>query len=289
MNTIAGTLAMASPFLAGVILDTYGDETGMRVLYGVMMVAYLASAAVNHRFLKETTASANGNVNWSALPQAFRDAYGGVFTMFKRLPRSLRAQATIIILGFTSNAIASSFWVVYAKEHIGLTATEWGGILLVETLLRTVLLIPAGIAVDRYGRTRFILASLMIAMAGMPLFVLASNLPQVLLIRIAIAVANAFFASACMALMADTVPRTMRGRVMAATGRGAVMLAPASGGTGGPGMGFLTTLPVMLGSVAGGYLYDVNPTFPWVFVTGATAVSVLLTLLFLRDPEHAQV
>jgi MFS family permease len=289
MNTIAGTLAMLSPFLAGVMLDAYGDESGMRVLYGVMMTAYLASAAINHRFLEETTVSANNRVHWAALPQAFKDAYSGVLAMFKKLPRSLRAQAVIVILGFTSNAIASSFWVVYAKEHIGLTATEWGSILLVETLLRTLILLPAGMAVDRYGRTRFILASLMISMVAMPLFVLSSNSTQVLLIRITIAIANAFFAPACMALMADTVPRTLRGRVMAAVGRGAVMLAPASGGTGGPGMGFLTTLPVMLGSVAGGYLYSANPTFPWIFVTVATAVSVLLTVLFLRDPEHAQV
>ena len=76
---------------------------------------------------------------------------------------------------------------------------------------------------------------------------------------------------------------------MAAIDRGTVMLGPASGGTGGPGMGFLTTLPVMLGSIVGGYLYSANPTLPWIFVTAATGVSVFVTVLFLRDPEHAQV
>jgi MFS family permease len=289
MNTIAGALAMFSPYLAGAVIDAYGEEFGMRVLYGVMMVAYLASAAINHRCLKETASSSKNRVDWSALPQAFKDAYGGAISMFKKLPRSLQAQAVIIILGFTCNAIASSFWVVYAKEQIGLTATEWGGILLVETLLRNILLIPAGIAVDRYGRARFVVASLTLSLVTMPLFVLSSNLTQVLLVRIAIAVANAFFAPACMALMADTIPRNIRGRVMAAIGRGAVMLGPASGGTGGPGMGFLTTLPVMLGSIVGGYLYSYNPTFPWLLVSAATVLSILLSVLFLRDPEHAQV
>jgi MFS family permease len=116
-----------------------------------------------------------------------------------------------------------------------------------------------------------------------------TNLWVILLIRLAMAVANAFFAPACSALMADSVPREMRGRVMAAIGKGTVMLGPASGGTGGPGMGFLTTLPVMIGSVAGRYLYSASPTFPWIFVSAATAMSVLLTVLFLRDPEQAQV
>ena len=76
---------------------------------------------------------------------------------------------------------------------------------------------------------------------------------------------------------------------MAAIGRGAVMLGPASGGTGGPGMGLLTTLPVMLGSILGGYLYSSNPIFPWLFVSAATALSVLFSVLFLRDPEQAQI
>jgi MFS family permease len=289
MNTVVGALGMFSPYLAGTVIDAYGEEFGIRVLYGVMMILYLASAAINHRYLKETATASKNAFDWSVLPQAFKDAYSGVLSMFKKLPRSLRAQAVIIILGFTCNAIVSSFWVVYAKEQIGLTATEWGSILLIETLLRTILLIPAGIAVDHHGRTRFILASLMLSLVTMPLFVLSSNLVQVLLVRIAIAIANAFFAPACMALMADTVPRDMRGRVMAAIGRGTVMLGPASGGTGGPGMGFLTTLPVILGSIVGGYLYSYNPTFPWLFAAAATALSVLLSVLFLRDPEHAQV
>jgi hypothetical protein len=76
---------------------------------------------------------------------------------------------------------------------------------------------------------------------------------------------------------------------MAATGRGMVLLGPASRGTGGPGMGFLTTLHVMLGSLAGGVLYSYNPIYPWRFVPVATALSILLAILFLRDPERARV
>ncbi len=289
MNTIASALAMFSPFLAGAIIDAYGDESGIRVLYGVMMIAYLASAVINHRFLKETATTSKRAFDWSVLPRAFKNAYSGVISLFKNLPRSLQAQAAIIILGFTCNAVASAFWVVYAKDHIGLTAKEWGSILLVEMLLRTLLLIPAGIVVDRHGRTRFILLSLTLSLVSMPLFLLSANFIHVLSIRIVIGVANAFFGPACAALMADTVPRDMRGRVMAAIGRGTVMLGPASGGTGGPGMGFLTTLPVILGSILGGYLYSTNPTFPWLFVAAATALSLILSALFLRDPEQAHV
>jgi DHA1 family multidrug resistance protein-like MFS transporter len=288
MNTATNALAMFSPLVAGTIIDAAGEEFGIRVLYAVMVILYLASAAINHRFLKETSVSAS-KIDWTALPKAFTDAYSGVSDMLKKLPRALRVHAAIVILGFTCNAVAGAFWVVYADQEIGLSAMQWGSILFVESLLRTLLLIPAGIAIDRYGRARFILASLALSLVATPAFVLSSTFLHVLLIRIVMGVANAFFAPASMAFMADAIPRQLRGRAMAAIGRGFVQLAPASGGTGGPGTGFLTTLPMIVGSIAGGYLYRYNPVLPWIFVFGVTVVSIVLATLFLRDPEHAHV
>ena len=289
MNMLSGALAMFSPYLAGAIIDKHGALAGMRVLYSVMMVTYLIGAALNQRFLKETTRQSQEKFRLSQLPQAFKEAYSGIPALLRQLSPSVRVLTVIIILGFMSNAIASSFWVVYAKEEIGLTAKAWGFILLIETLLRNVLYIPAGMIVDRYGRTKFILASLALSLVTVPLFIVATSSVHVLLIRAAVALANTLFSPACAALMADTVPREMRGRVMAAIGRGTVMIGAASGGTGGPGMGFLITIPVMLGALAGGYLYSANPIFPWLFVAGATALSVLLSARFLRDPERAHV
>ena len=106
--------------------------------------------------------------------------------------------------------------------------------------------------------------------------------------RAAIGVANALFAPACTALMADSVPRGMRGRVMAAIGRGAVFIGATGGGTGGPGMGFLIIAPVVIGSLLGGVLYSYNPAAPWFFTFGATAISLLLAARFLLDPGRAE-
>ena len=289
MNTIAGTLAIFAPYLAGAIISIYSVNMGMRLLYGVMMVAYLASATINFRFLKETSQRSEERLSFSNLPRAVRDAYGGIPTMLNRLPRSVRALTVVIILGFMANAIAGPFWVVYAVEHIGLSPVEWGLILLVETSLRNLMNIPAGVLVDRYGRTKSILASLLLCLVSIPPFVFSTNLTQVLLIRSAIAVTHAFFIPACSALMADTVPRDIRGRVMAAIGRGTVMIGAASGGTGGPGVGFLITIPLMIASIAGGYLYAHNPAYPWFFVMMATLISLILSALFIRDPKEAEI
>jgi len=289
MNTIAGTLATVAPYVAGTIINIYSVNMGMRYLYGVMMVANLASATINLRFLKETSHHSEQRFSFSNLPKVFGDAYASIPTTLRQLPRSLRALTAVIMLGFMSNAIAGPFWVVYAVQHIGLSSVEWGLILLVETALRNLMYIPAGAVIDRYGRTKFILASLLLSLVSIPLFAFTDSFIEVLLIRAAVAVINAFFLPACSALMADTVPRDIRGRVMAAIGRGTVMIGAASGGTGGPGMGFVITIPLMLASIAGGYLYAHNPAYPWFFILIATMISLILSTLFIRDPKAAEV
>jgi len=289
MNTLAGLLAMASPYLAGALLDTVGVNVGMRILYGVMMVFLLVSAAVNLRFLRETTSHPGRTFGLSDLPRAFRDAYGGIPALLRRFPRSLKALSLIIILGFVSNAIAGPFWVVYASEHIGLSSARWGLILLLETALRNAVYMPAGMLVDRHGRTWFMIVSLVLSLVSIPAFVLATTWVHVLAIRCVVAVANAFFMPACSALMADTVPRESRGRVMAAIGRGTVMIGASSGGTGGPGVGFLVTVPLMVSSLLGGYLYAWNPASPWYLVGVAIVISTLVAVLYVRDPQVAEV
>ena len=76
---------------------------------------------------------------------------------------------------------------------------------------------------------------------------------------------------------------------MAALGQGGIMIGMAGGGTGGPAVGFVVTIPLMIASFAGGYLYALNPTYPWFFVAMTTAISIILTVLFIRDPQRAEV
>jgi len=75
---------------------------------------------------------------------------------------------------------------------------------------------------------------------------------------------------------------------MSAVGRGTMLVGAAGGGTGGPGLGYLFVIPVMLSSLLGGVLYDVNPAFPWYGVALASLLQVLLVIFFIRDPEKAE-
>jgi DHA1 family multidrug resistance protein-like MFS transporter len=289
MNTIASTFAMFSPYIAGYILSIYGDNFGMRILYGLLMVSNIVGATINLRFLKETSEKALKKIDLSNLKGVFKDVYGGILLTLGHLPRSIKALAIVIVLGFISNSVAGPFWVVYGVNNIGLSSLEWGTILLIEMALRTALYIPAGFLVDRYGRRKSMLAALLLSLISIPAFIGSTKFIDVLLIRVAIAVTNAFFVPATSALMADSVPRDVRGRVMAALGRGTVMIGASGGGGGGPGMGFVITIPVIISSILGGYLYAYNPIFPWFFVSIITLFSILVTGIFIRDPRKAEI
>ena len=289
MNTVASTLAMFSPYIAGTIIEIYGAAFGMRILYSLLAAAIIISATINLRYLKETSTYEGEKVTLSDITKIFKEVYSSVPSMLAELPRSVKALGVVLILLFMCNGVASPFWVVYAMERIGLSSVEWGLILLVEAALKTLLYIPAGMIVDRYGRTRSLLASLLLTLVSIPFFVYSTRFIEILLIRMAVAVATVFFIPASSALMADTVPRGSRGRVMSAFGRGSVLIGAAGGGTGGPGMGFFITIPVMIASVVGGILYSANPAYPWFFVLVSTAAAIIMTALFIRDPTKAEV
>ncbi len=271
------------------MLETLNTETGMRYLYALLALAYIASAAINMRLLKETSSRSPQTPGRLGAVATLRNAYGDIPRTISELPRALKALSVVLILSLTANAVAGPFWVVYALEHIGLSPSQWGLILLVESALRNIAFIPAGTATDRWGRTPFVLAPLLLSLISVPLFPLVSGFLPVLFIRAATGIATAFFSPACSALLADTVARDQRGRVMALLGQGTVMLGASSGGTGGPGLGFLVTIPLVVASLAGGYLYAANPIYPWLYVLVTTASAITIGLLFIRDPKQAQV
>lgn len=288
MAAIMGSAALVAPLVAGAMLDAYGVDTGMRILYVVMAGTYAAGATINLIFMRETRETPPRTVDLANLSQTFRSAYTGIPAMLRGFPRTLRALSVLIILCFVANGVAGPFWVVYAKTHIGLTSTQWGLILLLEAALRNLVIIPAGFLTDRFGRTRFIIGALLATMV-IPLYLLAGSFASVLMLRLFLGVTAAFFSPATSALLADTVPSAIRGRVMAAIGRGSLMVGGASGGgTGGPGTGFLITVPLMVASLSGGLLYAWHPYSPWFFVLGTMLLALFVAARYVRDPKEAE-
>jgi MFS family permease len=289
MTTFSGALAILAPYAAGLMLEWQGIDTGMRILYATMAIAYALGATINLVFIRETAQPRAEKISLVQLSASLRQTYTGLPSFLSKFPRTLKALTAIIILGFMANGVAGPFWVVYASDQIGLSSSQWGLVLLIEAGLGHLVRIPAGFLADRYGRARFILVSMALCTATIPLFVFAQTLTHVIAIRCIVAITMAFFGPACGALLADSVPRDIRGRVMAAIGRGSVRIGAATGGTGGPGVGFLTIIPLALASLAGGFFYEWHTASPWGFFLVATALALALGILFVRDSKNAEI
>ena len=287
MTGASNAVALLSPYIAASVLVIYGVNQGMRLLYGIFGIQYIVSALLVYFRLKET----GETHSMSSMPNVvtiLKDTYSGLPELWRDIPRSVKALSFVILLGFISNGISSPFWVVYVTKIIGLSEVNWGIILVYESILKVILTIPSGYLADRLGRTRTLLGATFISLISLPALIFASDFRTVLLIRLGAAIAGSTFIPASSALMADYTPRDIRGKVMSAVGRGTVLVGAAGGGTGGPGLGYLFVIPVMVSSLIGGMLYALNPAYPWYGVAIASLLQVLIVFFFISDPETAE-
>jgi len=281
ISAIPGFVGILTPFIGGYLMTVFGVELGMRILYAVSVVGTLLAALMNWRFLEETSSKPPGSS--ADLSRIVRSSYRAVWETLGWLPRELRIYALIIVITVFFNSLTSPYWVVYAKDVLGVSALNWGGLLTLATVIRVLLAIPAGGLIDRYDKRK--IAALALALSTLPVlaFPFSGGLLGIVLVFIPISIANAFLMPLAGALMADLVPRERRGMVMATMGRGMLMTNTRGESGGGPGMGFILCLPVIVGSLLGGYIYNANPTYPWLLLGSALVVNATLAAYFLKS------
>lgn len=289
MNTLSSAPAMLAPWIAGLLLHRVGVGVGVRYLYAFLALGNAISGVAALKLLREPSPREPNGLKLRAVPRLLWDTYGGTGALLRRLSTTIKVQAVVIILGFTINALAGPFWVVYAVDRLGLTTTEWGAILLVESIVRIVATVPAGMLGDHWGRTRCIILSIGLALGGLLLWVFVAGYWGTLAVRLLLALSQALFVPASTALLADSVPREIRGRAMAALGGGGVMIGASGGGTGGPGLGYLATPIVMAASLAAGFVYSADPRLPWYVASVCAVVALALAVGWMRDPHQAEV
>jgi MFS family permease len=287
-SAIPGAIAIFAPYFAGYFIDKVGVDPAMRYLYALLLVSYAVSTTIQMKFLKDTVERPELDLGFSNLKKILVESYRSAAEILKWAPKSLRALALVIAFSFTANAVAGPFWVIYGTRMIGLSASEWGLIILLSSAFRIAISIPAGAAVDRFGKRKTIIASFLLTIPPVLYFTQARGFIEVLIILLLLSTANAFLGPSCSSFMADLVPREMRGRVMAAFGRGALMISTGRGGGGGPGMGFIFAIPVMFGSVIGGYIYGVNSMLPWLLQSILTLGSLILSITLIREPKKVE-
>ena len=288
MMTLSNAFAMFSPYIAAIIIELYDINLGMRLLYTTVVLSQAINATLILKYLNETTTVKKSETKQNMLV-ILKEAYTGIPELIRQMPQSVKALGALIGMGFIANAIAAPFWVIYVIEIIGLSSIEWGLILLLESILKTVLTYPSGMIADRYSKRLIVFVAMLLSLISLPSLILAKTFTHVLLIRLVAGLAGTLLIPSSTALLADYIPRNLRGRVMAAIGRGSFMIGATGGGIGGPGMGYIFTLPVMFASVLGGLLYSMNPIYPWLCILGTTIIQLLSVVFFIRDPKQVEV
>jgi MFS family permease len=285
LTSIPTFVGILSPFMGGYLIEALGVVLAMRILYGVTLVALALVAVMNWRFLDETLPEPHSKR--SDLPRIIGGAYRQVLETIRWLPRGLKFYALVIATTVFFNSIAGPYWVVYATDVMGIREMDWGMILTIATIVQVALSFPAGGIIDRGDKRR--VAAISLALSALPVlaFPFSGGFIWALAAFVPIAVSNAFLIPVAGALMVDLVPPERRGMVMATLGRGWLLVNFQGGVGGGPGMGFLLTLPVIIGSLIGGYIYEVNPTAPWLLLGAAMAGNALIAGLLLRPGKDA--
>jgi MFS family permease len=257
----------------------------MRALYALSVAAITVIALMNWRFLEETRAKAPSPR--SDLLQIVSGSYRSLLETMRWMPGNLRLYALMHVLAFLFNSLTGPYWVLYAADVQTISVIDWGSLLTISTLVQVVMTIPAGALIDRYDTRK--ITALAAGLSAIPIlaFPFLRGFWSILISFTIISVANAFLMPAANAMMVELVPRERRGMVMAILGRGWLHTNIKEKIGGGPGMGFILTLPIVVGSLLSGYIYDAVPSAPWLLLGTSLMVNAIIAALFLKTKEEA--
>jgi len=281
---IPSAVGIASPIIGGWLIDTLGIIPAVKGLYLAGFVVALVVATLRLKFLNETLRTREGtSITLRSIPGMILESYRSVISTVKESPRklitlSLLSAATTFVV-----SMVSPFWIVRARDVVGLTPQEWGLILLVTGATNVLLSLPAGAYVDSHRKPVIAGVCLILGAAPVYLFLHATSFWHVLGLGILAMLPNTFLNPALQAMFANMVPRAKRGRVIAALGGGGVMLMGNAWGTGA-----IAVISITSGSLLSGFLYSLDTSLPWMILSGALVVLGLLFITQVREADRPE-
>ena len=250
---------IVSPMIAGYLIDLQGAAFTIRWGYGLTGLTALVAGICRHAFLRETVPVRRSEArSVSAMTKSIAATH-------KDLSRELWILLAVESLVWLGVAASSPYFVLYGTtDAIGLTASDWGLVLLSSNLAK-VLGFAFGSAADRYGRRNVTALTTLLVGISSFLFVHSRTLPQVALIFTVNALSTLVAQHISQALRADACPRESRSRVYSF---------------------FIICQYVTrtVGSVVGGFLYvSVASAMPFYFFAVVSVVSAITLVLLAAE------
>ena len=277
-SVILNLVALPAPLIAAALVLVNGQynspqsDFGMRLAYTLVFAAYIAAAALRFR-LKETLPTNNGNNSRPRILQAFREyprCLRESWHVWSQVPKS----AFYLFLSMISiNGVVAGcqiFFVVYAKEILGITGLQWAIVMAFMYLSIALPALLAGFRMDKTGRKRFLILGYLLYIPAMLLFV-NGNFTLLLVAFFLFGLGNMLRVNGSQALLGDLIPRELRGK---AAGFIQFFL-------------FLTQAFVYL---LVGFLYSyVAPQLPFVLLAAVAVPLALLVAFRISEPKVKEV
>ena len=124
----------------------------MKIGYTISFSVGLVVAFLRTRYLKETI---QGEGIGRDVVKIFKGGYSDAFSSIIWTFKNIRGYAAVSMLMASLGSIVLPFWVVFADEVIGLTPYDWGVIMLIGGIAKTIFSLIIGPIVDRIGSRRF--------------------------------------------------------------------------------------------------------------------------------------
>jgi len=280
--SIPNAVRIITPYVGGYFIAVYTLQPAMRMSYTLSFCIGAVVAFIRLRYLRETIT--NGEKIGKNVPKILFEGYKNVFTSLRWVISNMPGYAGMAVLLSCIGSLVMPFWIIYAQNIIGISAYSWGVILLIGGLINTLSSLVVGSLVDRIGVRKCMITAFVLSIPPMFLFTLAQDFYQVVAIWVILMVASSFLWISSSVFLADAIPRSMRGRVMSGVGQGV-----SFGITGvGYASGFLLFIPMTIGSVISGYIYNYNPVYPWYIQSVLLTVGLIICLLFIKNTERPE-
>jgi len=284
---VPSAIRIVAPYVGGWIITGYGGgDEGMvqaiRLCWGIATLTGFVVSWLRIRYLKETIeGGSTGSFKLSEVPRTLFNSYASIVESFHWMNKSLRYLVLVEIIASFAVALSSPFWVVYATEIFGLSAYDWGVVLLISGIVGILVAFPMGSLVDKIGPRKMILLGLVLTPPLVVLFQFAGGFIGVVIVVAGISVVNNIMMPAFSTIIANSIPRERRGRLYSILGERGISINFGNFWGGG----VLLFPPAALGAFLGGHLYALNPAYPTIILAGVMVVALVIAYLYLHEPE----
>ena len=217
-SVLLNFVALPAPLIAAALVLVNGEyvspqsDSGMRIAYTIVFAAYVGAAVLRLR-LKETLPANNGD-NRPRILQAFREyprCLRECWNVWRQVPKS----ASYLFVSMVSiNGVVAGcqiFFVVYAKEVLGITGLQWAIVMAFMYLSIALPALFAGFRMDATGRKRFLVLGFLLYVPAMLLFMNA-DFTLLLVAFFLFGLGNMLRVNSSQALLGDLIPRELRGK-----------------------------------------------------------------------------